>query len=673
MTTLEELIYYCKEPKPVGAVLLSGEWGCGKTYLIEHDLKDMLKEKFYILRISLFGITSIEEIHKSVREKWLEAYYESKNISNVAEKIQKGKEIIAKVEGLPDIIKGVAATNWTSFIEIKEKIGDKSVVLVFDDLERCCLNSVDVLGGINDYCENQKFHTIVIANQEKMCTNIEEHQINAEIEVKDEQEKKIDKCERKKLDLKICVPPKTAPGAISYSEIKEKIIQRTVKYIPDYKSIICAVIEELQFQDIQSSGKEYKKFVKECENGILELFAPDIENGAIEENENLHSSSQEKKRSRKSNLLSTHERPHNIRSLKCAISDFYRVYIILKENDFSDIDKWFYSFVSYVLSYKADIAKEGVYGTIFSDEEVRKLYPAFQNQYIFNAVKKWILRGVWNKEEIYYEIEMLKKREKAKTPAEIVKTYRIVDVDEDIINAGYEEVLDFAYKGLLTLDEYVQFIMNSYWLRIYGFSLPIRVEWDRVQKGIQICIENIIESQPEGQILHTIIGTENRESFTPEEWETYQVIEAFRKGDVLIFSKNRSMYISEMEKDAMTAFVKCQNKRFKAFDTEMAIATAYAYAKSNNSSKNQFGGYFKSMWSGMIVSQEADLKICEEGFSKLQELLEEQKKELQEANKTFGVVHTDSFIDSVKYLLNKVKTEQDEKLENSETHLLESV
>ena len=165
---IRDSIYYCKEPKPIGALLLSGEWGCGKTYLIEHNLKDTLKENFYILRISLFGVTSIEEIHKAVREKWLEAYYENKNIRNVAEKIQKGKDIISKVEGLPDIIKGVAATNWTSLIEIKEQIGGKSVVLVFDDLERCCLNTVDVLGDINDYCENQKFHTIVIANQEKM-------------------------------------------------------------------------------------------------------------------------------------------------------------------------------------------------------------------------------------------------------------------------------------------------------------------------------------------------------------------------------------------------------------------------------------------------------------------------------------------------------------------------
>lgn len=36
MNTLEELIYYCKEPEPVGALLLNGEWGCGKTYLIDN-------------------------------------------------------------------------------------------------------------------------------------------------------------------------------------------------------------------------------------------------------------------------------------------------------------------------------------------------------------------------------------------------------------------------------------------------------------------------------------------------------------------------------------------------------------------------------------------------------------------------------------------------------------
>ena len=57
MNTLDELIYYCEEKEPVGALMLIGEWGCGKTYLIEHELSDKLKESHVIIRVSLFGIT----------------------------------------------------------------------------------------------------------------------------------------------------------------------------------------------------------------------------------------------------------------------------------------------------------------------------------------------------------------------------------------------------------------------------------------------------------------------------------------------------------------------------------------------------------------------------------------------------------------------------------------
>lgn len=37
MSTLSELIHYCNEEDPIGALLLTGEWGCGKSYLIEND------------------------------------------------------------------------------------------------------------------------------------------------------------------------------------------------------------------------------------------------------------------------------------------------------------------------------------------------------------------------------------------------------------------------------------------------------------------------------------------------------------------------------------------------------------------------------------------------------------------------------------------------------------
>lgn len=50
MNTLDEFIYHCKEKEPVDALMLIGEWCCGKTYLIEHELSDKLKEFHIIIR-----------------------------------------------------------------------------------------------------------------------------------------------------------------------------------------------------------------------------------------------------------------------------------------------------------------------------------------------------------------------------------------------------------------------------------------------------------------------------------------------------------------------------------------------------------------------------------------------------------------------------------------------
>lgn len=256
------------------------------------------------------------------------------------------------------------------------------------------------------------------------------------------------------------------------------------------------------------------------------------------------------------------------------------------------IDKCFYSFISYVIAYKANIAKEGHYGTLLSEQEVQALYPAFQNQYMFETVKKWILRGVWDVDALTHEIGVALSKKKAETPSDIVRTHRIMDVEEEVVIEGFPQVVEMAYTGELSLDEYVYFIQNNCWGRYYKFELPVSVDWDKVQTGITIAIKSLLDSKKEGQQLHSIIGEDNREYFTEDEWSAYQLIEEFQSGNLLMFSNNKVLYIEEMRKDAFTAFTVCQNKRFNMFDEEMAIVTAEAYARGGNSEKNQFVAYF---------------------------------------------------------------------------------
>ena len=70
MGTLDELIHYCNTKEPMGAMFLLGDSGCGKTYLVDKELKEALKDSHVIVRVSLFGINSFEALHEAVKQKW---------------------------------------------------------------------------------------------------------------------------------------------------------------------------------------------------------------------------------------------------------------------------------------------------------------------------------------------------------------------------------------------------------------------------------------------------------------------------------------------------------------------------------------------------------------------------------------------------------------------------
>lgn len=71
MNTLDELIRYCNEERHLGALLLTGEWGCGKTYLVDRDLADALHATHFIVRVSFLGIDSVEALNDVVRKQYL--------------------------------------------------------------------------------------------------------------------------------------------------------------------------------------------------------------------------------------------------------------------------------------------------------------------------------------------------------------------------------------------------------------------------------------------------------------------------------------------------------------------------------------------------------------------------------------------------------------------------
>lgn len=372
MSTLKELIYYCSEENPLGAVLLTGEWGCGKTYLIQTELAEALRGSHLIVRVSLFGINSINALNDAVHKEWLFVCTPFLGkLKKHREKLRKDNDLLSAVSmalrSVNPVAGGVAsamvAVDPLDYIPITPAVDDlatgekKHVVLVFDDLERTKLDSMEVFGCINDYCENLGFKTIIVANEDFILASVLE-------------------------------------DTPAFRIMKDKVIAHRVLYEPDFPEIVHAVIADRTWQ-----SEQYTAFLLEQEQLILDAFA-------------LHPTAEG----------ATFNKPHNIRSLICALKQFFRVYVHLDHYQVPDIEKYLYAFIVYVLIVKSGYVKDGIVFRKVENEDISVLYPHYSEAYMPDSVRKWIEYGVWNTDTFLSEV--VGPRAEAETPPEQPKENR---------------------------------------------------------------------------------------------------------------------------------------------------------------------------------------------------------------------------------------------------------
>lgn len=152
--------YYKTKKSPGYGVLITGEWGSGKTYQLNEALtKD---EMHYI---SLFGLQTTEEIYSTVYAKMFPFRSKIKNAANGVS--ETGVDFGFGSLSAGGILSGIANAI------IRDKV-DAEKILVFDDLERCSVNFKDLLGVFNKYIEHHNCRVIVIAHDTKIENELKE-------------------------------------------------------------------------------------------------------------------------------------------------------------------------------------------------------------------------------------------------------------------------------------------------------------------------------------------------------------------------------------------------------------------------------------------------------------------------------------------------------------------
>ncbi len=164
------LQYYCDPSHAFDyAVMLKGDWGSGKTFLINRFLAERAKSGApKNLSVSLYGLTSFRQIDDAL-ERQLHPVLSSKGMKIATTLARGALKGVFKIDLTGDGKDELTIDSHLPEFNILEyfKI-PKECLIVFDDLERCSIPVPDVLGYINAFVEHEGFKVIIIANENEI-------------------------------------------------------------------------------------------------------------------------------------------------------------------------------------------------------------------------------------------------------------------------------------------------------------------------------------------------------------------------------------------------------------------------------------------------------------------------------------------------------------------------
>lgn len=446
----DEVLRYLEDQNYRYALLINGEWGCGKTYFMLNSLKNIIedherKQGRSVKYVSVYGCKTVEEIEETIYWSIIDKkFFEIKqNIENKAlrkvfgnkkhRRDKTSKVLWTASKKLIGTAMNKFNLNYKLLEDVEEIFSLERYIMVFDDLERsnCPIN--DMLGYINRLVEHEGVKVILIANEQEIGrmvrTEYKELQYllaaNKEIKVPEDEsnllqhqnsgshsEKPLTVKELERRRKEIFTETEIEE---QYIRLREKLIGVTVLYEPDFASVIHKLIVD------SSNDEQLKKLL----NSDAQFFIDKM-------NENNH---------------------HNFRTFQFFLSKINYLYtkvisISINENYFKAVEKFVIRncFIQ-CIEYKGNI----------QEPENRLLQIMWRQRRMFVSIHKYIYLSVFDLQEFINEINSY--------------------IDEELINQlspedPYNELSDKYYIRSQTWNEEK---INEIIIKLYENGYPVNV------------------------------------------------------------------------------------------------------------------------------------------------------------------------------------------------------
>lgn len=266
MSELNQLYYeeidkfienYLKNDHSGRAIMISGDWGTGKSHYIRNELKKYLQDLNYkCVIVSLYGLADVSEISKAI--------YVELRTAKKPPKSEVGNEVVVvgKIIG-KTIFNGLVSKIGFDIGKIEEKDLEKvyesvdlsNTLIIFEDFERTSINVIELLGYINNMCEGDGTKVLLVANEYAIG---KEYYYN------------------KKDDI---VKFKLTRKYAEYKKKKEKTVGDTIKFecnlehsirniLPIYDIPVTEVAIKGIIEVMQNTGKNLRSFQFACQKYI---------------------------------------------------------------------------------------------------------------------------------------------------------------------------------------------------------------------------------------------------------------------------------------------------------------------------------------------------------------------------------------------------------------------